>query len=134
MNRHNQNDDVEIRGLLERWAAAVRARDLPTILDRHAHEMLMFDVPPPTVLRGIEAYERSWGPFFASFAGAIAFDLSDVSVHAGSEVAFVTALVRCAGEQTGGGAQDLAVRLTVGLRKIAGQWTILHEHHSVESP
>ena len=134
MSTQNEKDDVEIRALLERWAAAVRARDLPTILERHARDMLMFDVPPPTALRGIDAYERSWKPFFASFAGAIAFDLSDVSVNAGSDVAFVTALVRCAGDQTGGGTQDLAVRLTVGLRKIAGQWTILHEHHSVESP
>ncbi len=26
---------------------------------------------------------------------------------------------------------QLAFRLTVGLRKIAGQWTIFHEHHSI---
>jgi ketosteroid isomerase-like protein len=28
-------------------------------------------------------------------------------------------------------ASDLDFRLTIGLRKIEGQWLITHEHHSV---
>jgi ketosteroid isomerase-like protein len=130
MNQNNK-DEREIRTLLDTWAAAVRARDMRQILAHHTSDILMFDVPPPTALRGIEEYERSWQPFFASFAGAITWELSDVTVQAGSDVGFATALVRCAGDKPAGGSFDLAVRLTVGLRKIGDQWQIVHEHHSV---
>jgi ketosteroid isomerase-like protein len=32
---------------------------------------------------------------------------------------------------TEGGNIDLDFRLTIGLRKINGQWIVSHEHHSV---
>jgi ketosteroid isomerase-like protein len=50
-------------------------------------------------------------------------------VTAGCDVAFVVALMRCAVIK--GGNIDLAFPLTVGLRKIEGQWIVTHEHHSI---
>lgn len=38
---------VEIRLLIERWAAAVHAGDLNAVLADHADASVMFDVPPP---------------------------------------------------------------------------------------
>ena len=29
------------------------------------------------------------------------------------------------------GILELEFRLTMGLRKIGGQWTVMHEHHSI---
>lgn len=52
-------------------------------------------------------------------------------VTAGRDVAFVAALMRCALAGPDGKNVDLDFRLTIGLRKIDGQWTILHEHHSI---
>ena len=42
-------------------------QDLETILVDHAPDFLMFDVPPPNELIGIEAYRDSWAPFFKHF-------------------------------------------------------------------
>ncbi len=41
------SDEQRIRDLIERWAAAVHAGDLPTVLGDHAPDIVMFDVPPP---------------------------------------------------------------------------------------
>ena len=46
---------------------------------------------------------------------------------ASDDVAFASCLIHCDGTSAG----PLDLRLTVGLRKIDGDWTVIHEHHSV---
>jgi len=124
-------DAAEIRSMIVRWAEAVRARNISGIVADRSADILMFDLPPPTQLEGIEAYERSWPPLFAWFGETGTFEVSDIIVHAGGDVAFATALVRCCGEEANGGKVELDVRLTLGLRKLGGGWKVVHEHHSV---
>ena len=66
MSATDRNGDVsEIRSLIERWARAVHAGDLETVLADHADDIVMFDVPPPEDgVRGIDAYHETWPPFF----------------------------------------------------------------------
>lgn len=124
-------DEAAIRTLVEEWMRAVRARDLPGILARHSPDIVMFDVPPPLEARGIEAYRRTWDPFFAWSDEQVVFRSTEMQITAGSEVAFVWALMRCAGTERSGERLELDFRLTIGLQKIAGQWTVTHEHHSI---
>jgi ketosteroid isomerase-like protein len=51
-------------------------------------------------------------------------------ITASPDVAFVAALMRCAGVENGE-RMELEFRLTIGLRKVGGQWIVLHEHHSI---
>jgi len=126
----SENPEVTaIRAQIEAWAAAVRARDMAGILRNHSADMVMFDVPPPLHLRGIAAYEASWPQFFDASPKPIRFDIMDLQITAGNDVAFAVALMRCAVIEDG--HADLDFRLTVGLRKIGGQWTVTHEHHSI---
>lgn len=125
------SDEAEIRRLIENWATAVRARDLKGILANHSADMLMFDVPPPLVSRGIEAYTKTWDTFFSWSRNSGVFDITEMNITAGDDVAFVAALMRCAGTEANGERTELEFRLTVGLRKINGEWTVLHEHHSI---
>ncbi|HLK39088.1 MAG TPA: nuclear transport factor 2 family protein [Polyangiaceae bacterium] len=128
MTTDKQTEITEIHDLIQRWSRAVHERDLPAILADHSADILMFDVPPPTQLRGIEAYERSWLPLFDAFGKDGTWGIRDIVVHAGDDVAFATALVDCVAKER------LEVRLTVGLRKVGSRWTVVHEHHSVPSP
>jgi ketosteroid isomerase-like protein len=130
-NAAAMQDEARIRTLIENWAKAVRARDVPGVVADHAADILMFDVPPPAELRGIEAYERSWGQLFRWFGKSGAFAVEDIVVHAGADVAFATARIRCSGEEADGSVVNLDVRLTVGLRMVGGRWSVVHEHHSV---
>lgn len=58
-------------------------------------------------------------------------DIREMNITAGEDVAFVTALMHCAGTQASGDKSELEFRLTIGLRKIGSQWTVMHEHHSI---
>jgi uncharacterized protein (TIGR02246 family) len=133
LNQPNQisPDEAVIRGLIENWARAVREQNLPAILASHAPQILMFDVPPPFLSRGIEAYRKTWDFFFKESDYAGVFEIDHLEVTAGRDVAFATALMHCGTPDKQGPDGQLAFRLTVGLQKIDGQWTILHEHHSI---
>ena len=126
-----RTDEVVIRELIDNWTKAVRAKDFYGILAHHSAEMLMFDVPPPLESKGIEAYRKTWDLFFSASPDPIAFDIQRMDIVAGADVAFVAALMRCAEKGKNGERIKLEFRLTAGLRKIDGQWMILHEHHSV---
>ena len=127
----NTQDEDAIRELVENWANAVRRKDLRAILLNHSANMLMFDVPPPLASKGIEAYKKTWDLFFSWARDPVVFDISEIDITAGDDVAFVTALMRCAGTETNGQAIELDFRLTIGLRKIDSQWIVVHEHHSI---
>jgi uncharacterized protein (TIGR02246 family) len=131
MNVSNKSDQAAVRALIEDWARAVRAKDYPGILAHHAPDVVMFDVPPPFESRGMAAYKETWDLFFSVQPDPVAFDIQRIDVIAGADVAFACALMRCAESGNGGARVDLDFRLTMGLRKIDGQWTIVHEHHSV---
>jgi len=120
-----------IRRLIERWAKAVRDRDVAGIRADHDPDILMFDVPPPFQSRGIGAYMRTWVTFFAWAERPGVFDVQDLAITAGPDVAFATAVGHCAGRGPDGKGQDLEFRLTIGLRRIEGRWTVVHEHHSL---
>ncbi len=120
-------NEVAVRQLIEDWADAVRRKDMAGILRHHATDLVMFDVPPPFMISGIEDYRDSWPQFFAASPEPMVFEIKTLSVTAGEEVAFAVASMRCVSLAEGG----LDFRLTTGLRKIEGQWTIVHEHHSI---
>ena len=130
-NDNRGTDQAVIRDLVENWARAVRIKNLDGILANHSPDMLMFDVPPPIQSRGIEAYRKTWDLFFSWSQDSGVFDISEMHITAGNDVAFVTALMRCAGTEPNGDKIELAFRLTIGLRKIDGQWIVMHEHHSI---
>jgi uncharacterized protein (TIGR02246 family) len=124
-------EEAVVREVLTKWAAAVRAKDLRAILAHHADDISMFDVPPPFESRGIQAYADTWPLFYSAQPEPIAFDIKRLEVVAGADVAFAVALMQCAEIDSNGQRIPLDFRLTVGMRKIDGRWTIVHEHHSV---
>lgn len=128
----NENvEDAAVRGRVESWMAAVRRQDYDAILRHHSPDMVLFDVPPPFQSKGLEAYRKSWELFFSWSSDPVPYEVKEMNVTAGSDVAFVVATMRCAEPGPDGEQKPLDFRLTIGLRKIDGQWTITHEHHSI---
>jgi ketosteroid isomerase-like protein len=60
------NNEAEIRTLIERWAKAVREENRAAIRLDHDSDILMFDVPPPFLSQGLDAYMATWETFFSS--------------------------------------------------------------------
>jgi len=123
-----RTDEYQIRHLIERWAAAVHAGDMETTLAAHADDIVMFDVPAPEDgVRGLAAYRETWPGFFEWQASGAAFEIVELHVEAGGDVAFAWALLRCGTPDDDPGRR---LRLTLGLRRSGSGWVVAHEHHS----
>ena len=124
-------DDGEVRDLLEQWVRAVQQRDLPGVVAQHAPDVVMFDVPPPhRGVRGLEAYAETWPPFFGWLDAGAVFELESLEVTAGADVAVAWALLRCGTPEEFAQRPDARLRISFGLRREAGSWLVVHEHHS----
>jgi len=124
-------DEDLIRQLVERWARAVHVGDLDGVVTDHADDVVMFDVPPPDDgVRGIDAYREVWPPFFEWQRQGAVFDLVELAVTAGGDVAFAVALLRCGTPEELAADPARRLRLTLGLRRQDGRWIVAHEHHS----
>jgi len=95
MTQCTGTDEAQILSMVEAWADAVRRHDIPAILAQHEPNIIMFDVPPPIQSNGIEAYERTWDLLFRYHTPGTAFDIEEIAVTAGRDVAFVIAIMRC---------------------------------------
>src|SRR5829696_6410238 len=122
------NDEQAIRGLITGWVEAIQAQDLKGVLAEHDPNIVMFDVPPPyNGVRGIDDYRESWPPFFEWLRRGAQFQLLEVDVVAGADVAFAYALLRCGTPADFEANPDNRLRITVGLRKDGDRWVVVHE-------
>jgi uncharacterized protein (TIGR02246 family) len=128
-------DQAHIRELIERWAEAVHTGDLDTVLADHADDIVMFDVPPPDDgVRGLDAYQATWPPFFDWQRQGAYFEIVELDVTAGDDVAYAWALLRCGMPDELQDDPDRRLRLSIGLRRQGGRWVVAHEHHSFPLP
>jgi ketosteroid isomerase-like protein len=119
-----EQNNLEIRKLVEEWAQSIRDCNMEGILKNHSSDVLMFDVPVPLQNVGLDAYKKTWDIFFRyNEGGEGSFELVDLKITSSETVAFCHALLRI-------GRPDPECRLTIGLQKIDGKWCIVHEHHS----
>lgn len=131
----HRGDDAEreIRDLLARWEEAFRAKDAEAVMSVYATGDLVvaFDIVPPLAKVGSMAYKQNYEDFFGMFQGPLRVELRDIRIAAADDVAFLHCLDRMSGTLQGGEDFDLWLRVTSGLRKIDGQWRIIHDHVSV---
>jgi uncharacterized protein (TIGR02246 family) len=127
-----KTNETLVRELIENWAKAVREKDYDTLLAHHAEDIVMYDVPEPFQSIGIDAYRNTWDLFFSGTQQGV-FDIQELHIFADENIAFGFATMKCMNRNGEGAYDPLDFRLTIGLKKIKGEWTILHEHHSVPS-
>jgi uncharacterized protein (TIGR02246 family) len=122
-----QDGERQIRSLIEAWANAAKRHDMAGVLAHHTQDIVMFDLPMPLQSKGMAEYRKTWDQFFSSHIPGQTFDIEEITIMAGHDVAFAYAIMRCVPTAAPGGFQ---FRLTVGLRKVDGAWWVTHEHHS----
>jgi uncharacterized protein (TIGR02246 family) len=120
-----RGDEQEITHVIHAWASAVRAGDLEGVLSAHTNDIVMFDVPPPDDgVRGVDAYRETWPPFFGWLRSGSSFEIVELDVTAGDDVAYAWALLRCGKEDDLRKDPGNRLRLTVGLRRDGGRWVV----------
>jgi uncharacterized protein (TIGR02246 family) len=124
-------DETEIRRQIDRIIAALAAKDLDGLRRVYAPDVVSFDVEPPLQHVGLPAKLGNWAKAFAFF-DTLAYEVRDLTLTVGDDLAFGHAFARLSGTPkhgpaTGGGW----VRVTYCFRKIDGAWLIAHDHVSV---
>ena len=127
-------DEAEIRALEQRFAAAVKAKDVDKIMQTYVADesLFVFDVVPPRQYVGAKAYRKDWEDFLVAYPGPIdTFEVNDLGVVSGGNLAFSHSIQHLVLTDKDGKKVDLTARVTDGYRKINGKWLIVHEHVSV---
>jgi ketosteroid isomerase-like protein len=126
-----QTDETAIRQRIDTLLEAVRATDLDGVKPVFAPDLVSFDIVPPLRHVGAPAKWRNWADVFAAYQSPLGYEVRDLTITVGGDVAFVYSLNRITGTLRDGRPTDMWVRWTGCFRKIDGDWLIAHDHVSV---
>src|SRR5262245_39768714 len=124
-------DEADIRRRIDTLLQAVRAMDLERVKPIFAPEMVSFDIVPPLQHLRAEAKWKNWADVFTAFQPPLGYEVRDLTITVGDEVAFGRSLNRISGTLKNGSKADYWVRWTTCFRKIDGSWLMAHDHVSV---
>jgi ketosteroid isomerase-like protein len=101
------------------------------VMSLYAPDIVSFDLVPPLRHAGAKAKEKNWANVFAMFQRPLGYEIRDLTLTLGDDVAFGYSLNRVSGTLKNGNRTDSSVRWTACFRKIDGNWLITHDHVSV---
>ena len=119
--------------MLDRYAAAVRAKDVDAFMELYADDVRTFDLWQVWTYDGKDALRGMVTEWFGSLGDdeVVAVRFDEVRAQNGSDVAAVSAFTTFANVADGTEQRSMNNRLTWILHKDAdGSWKIAHEHTS----
>jgi ketosteroid isomerase-like protein len=124
-------DEAEIHRRLDQALQAIRAMDLEGVKPLFAPEMVSFDIVPGLRHVGAAAKWKNWADVFTTYRPPLGYEITDLTLTVGDDVAFGRSLNRISGTLGSGTRAEYWVRWTTCWRKIGGSWMIVHDHVSV---
>jgi ketosteroid isomerase-like protein len=123
-------DEAAIRALIDERIAALEARDGAQAVKGLAGDLVAFELAPPLVAENATdpAAAQAW---LDGFEGPVETEVRGLAVHVSGDVAFSHSLNRLRATRRDGRKVDFWMRSTLGFRKRAGAWEIVHGHSSV---
>jgi ketosteroid isomerase-like protein len=129
LSMSSQQDKAALRKAIEDWTEAVCARDADKVATFFAPDVVSFDLPPPLKTIGFDGDAlRKW---FRTWEGPIGYEVADLDITVGGDVAYARSLNRMTGTKVDGEKVDLWTRSTVCFRKEGPDWKVVHVHGSV---
>jgi uncharacterized protein (TIGR02246 family) len=119
--------------MLEKYAAAVRAKDVDAFVELYADDVRTFDLWSEWSYDGKAAYRGMVAEWFGSLGtDVVAVEFDEVRTQAGEDVGAISAFTTFRGlSAEGEELRSMNNRLTWVLRKDGdGTWKIAHEHTS----
>jgi ketosteroid isomerase-like protein len=131
MATQRASDEAHIRQRIGKLTEALRAMDLEGVMAIYAPDIVSFDIVPPLQHVGAEAKKNNWAHAFASYERPLGYEIRDLTITMGDNVAFGHSLNRINGTLKNGKRTDFWLRWTACFRKIDGNWLIAHDQVSV---
>jgi uncharacterized protein (TIGR02246 family) len=122
---------AQIRALVERRVRAIRTKDIEGVVALYARDAVLYDLVAPLRHRGADAVRRRFGEWSSGFDGGIDYEVAELAIAAGGDVAFSSSLEHVHARHKAGHTIDMWIRVTAGYRQVDGGWRIVHEHVSV---
>jgi uncharacterized protein (TIGR02246 family) len=123
-------NEAAIRELIDGLVTAIRAKNIDGVMSSYATDLVAFDIVPPLQFVGARAYNKPWQDVFERYQ-KLDYEVRDLRITAGDDVAFSHSLNRIHGTMTNGQKTDLWLRSTACYCKIDGRWLIVHLQVSV---
>ena len=121
---------TEIRGVIGELEAAMRVGDANAVVALYAPDAVKYDLAPPLRHTGAEVHDadglQSW---FDGFGGSVGYEVSELAVTTGADVAFAHSLNKMY-DPSPEGRFELWFRATYCLVRTDGRWLLAHEHTS----
>lgn len=131
MPSQREVDDVKIRQQVDRIVEGIRTKDLESLKQLYATDVVSFDIEPPLQHVGLAAKSKNWATAFTFFQDA-RYEVRDLTLTVGDDVAFGHCFARFSGTLKDGTVTNgMWVRVTYCFRKIDGSWLVTHDQVSV---
>lgn len=131
MLRSGPGVETEIRALITALIDGLHAMDLDALRRIYAPDVVSFDVETPLQHVGVDAKLKNWAKVFTLFED-VCYELRDLDIAVGGEIAFAHALGRLSGKPANGAATEgVWARVTLCFRRIGGVWLIVHDQASM---
>jgi uncharacterized protein (TIGR02246 family) len=124
-------EEAAVRAVIDERIAATRTGDAKTICARFTPDAVVYDLAPPLAQPGDAARDvaalQAW---FDEKGGHVWADVQDVRITVDGDLALVSALESMGAPPEAPQPFTLWFRSTLGLRRVGGDWRIVHEHRS----
>lgn len=124
-------DEADIRQRIDKLVEAIRAMNLEGVMSIYAPNIVSFDIVPPLQHVGAEAKRKNWIDAFAMYKHPLGYEIRDLTITVGDDVAFAHSRNRISGTLKNGNRTDFWLRSTTCFRKIDGNWLIVPDQVSV---
>jgi ketosteroid isomerase-like protein len=131
VEERKKQDEAAIQRRLDEWVMSLRDKNIEGVMSLYAPEVVTFDIVPPLQYLGAGALRNLWEEVFTVYQGPIGYELRDLSITVGDDLAFSHSLNRLSGTLTNGQKTGYWLRWTACFRKINSAWLIVHHQNSV---
>jgi ketosteroid isomerase-like protein len=128
----HRTDEADIRARIDQLAGAIRACDLEAVMSIYTPDVVSFDIEPPLQHVGAVAKRKNWERVFAAYEHPLGYEIRDLAITLGDDVAFAHSVNRLSGTlKSGTTTAGFWVRVTTCFRKVNGHWFVAHDQVSV---
>src|SRR5579864_2879510 len=103
-----QKGEAEIRQWLSDFTKAFETRNTKAVMALYAPEVVGYDISPPLLYQGSDAYGKDYESFFAGTSGPIKLEMRDLHIHVSGDLAVAHGLEHWTGT-FGGQPMDMWV-------------------------
>lgn len=130
LGQNEIDEESKIRELISEWSRAVEARDAKSMMKHYLPDAVLYDAIPPYKTEGRELIQAAWENCFPCFPEEFRSEHRDLKVQVSGDLALVHGLYKFVTPQDHPCSQSW-MRVTVGYRKVHGEWKVSHEHISM---